>query len=131
MAVAAATLALAAPALPAHAESDVRRSMRVAADLHCRALADGHTWRRAVEISSNSDFGLKYYPAAKRLDRKEGGEKYGTFMIREMTSYIKGQCPDLEERAWSAHQRWRDGGRLPSPTYSGGSTAIQEDPFEF
>ena len=105
--------------------------MRVAADLHCRALADGHTWQRAVEISANSDFGLKYYPAAQRLDEKEGGQKYGKFMIGEVTRYIKGQCPDLEERAWSAHKRWRDSGRLPSPTYSGGSTTISEDPFEF
>ena len=132
LAVAAATLAFAAPALPAHAGSptrqQLRRDMRIAADMHCRALANGSTWRRAVEISTNSTFGQKWYPAAQRMDREEGREQYAPFLIKRVTQHINEICPALEARAWSAHRRNRDAG---GSRYTGGNTTIQEDPFEF
>ena len=106
--------------------------MRIAAGMHCRALANGSTWRRAVEISTNSEFGQRWYPAAQRMDREEGRERYAPFLIKRVSQQINEICPALEARAWSAHRRNRNaGGSRYTGGYTGGNTTIQEDPFEF
>ena len=131
LAVAAATLAVAAPALPAQADSisrvQLRRDMRTAAGMHCRALSNGSTWPQAIAISANSAFGNRWYPAAQRMDREEGRERYAPYLVKQVQRYITNLCPSLEARAWARHKANKGG----SPTYTGGNTTISEDPFEF
>ena len=136
LAVAAASLAFAAPALPAHADSptsrELQRDMRIAAGMHCRALSNGSTWAQAIAVSANSAFGNRWYPAAQRMDREEGRERYAPFLIKRINQHINNLCPTLERKAWSAHRRNRDaGGTRYTGGYTGGNTTIQEDPFEF
>lgn len=101
--------------------------MRIAAGMHCRALSNGSTWRRAVEISANSAFGNRWYPAAQRMDREEGRDYYAPYLVKQVHQHINNLCPTLEQRAWSAHKR----GETNGPSYTGGNTNISEDPFEF
>ena len=100
LAVAAATLAFAAPALPAHAGTVYEQ-----AQVACRYMRQGYGAKAAVR-------------QAVRQVRADG-DHFGAMVV------------DICGPAASAALR-RDEGRLPSsPTYTGGNTTIQEDPFEF
>ena len=102
MAVAAATLAFAAPALPAHAGSLYEQAQAT-----CRYMRQGYGARAAVR-------------RALREVNYNGSSKYFGDIVVDMC----GPAATAAVR--------RDEGRLPSaPTYSGGSTTISEDPFEF
>ena len=126
MAVAAATLAFAAPALPAHADDRLDRALAEAASAHCRALQNGSTWGEAIRASINgTDYGEYWLPRTQRTSR----ELYKK-LIRLKTRKTERMCPVLEANAYRRHQIAN--GDLPSaPTYTGGTTTIQEDPFEF
>ena len=133
LAVAAATLAFAAPALPAHANdaSDrLDRALAEAASVHCRVLRNGGTWGQAVQASVNgTEYGEYWVPRTQRTSQSLYKK-----LIRLKINTTERMCPVLEA---NAYRRYRiANGDLPSaPTYtggySGGTTTIQEDPFEF
>ena len=51
-------------------------------------------------------------------------------LLKLKISKIDDLCPAMEARAYRQYRASQ--GRLPSaPTYTGGTTTIQEDPFEF
>ena len=130
LAVAAASLALAAPALPAQARDAniyLRSDLKAAAAAHCSALSRGSTWRQAVEASGQGQVGHHWYPIATRIDRREGGNVWREKLIKIIQRDVKALCPSLEARAWARHKANKGG----SPTYTGGNTNISEDPFEF
>ena len=128
LAVAAATLALAAPALPAHAngQQQLRRALTQVANIHCNVLARGGTWREAVFATmDNTDYSNIWYPAAKR-----GEPGLYDKLVALKVQRVNQMCRSLNQSAFRRHQMAN--GNLPSsPTYTGGNTTIQEDPFEF
>ena len=100
LAVAAATLAFAAPALPAHAGSVYEQAKAA-----CHYMRQGYGAKAAIR------------QAIRQVDAN--GDHFGAMVV------------DICGPAATAALR-RDEGRLPSsPTYTGGNTTIQEDPFEF
>ena len=130
LAVAAASLAVAAPALPAQARDAniyLRSDLRAAAAAHCSALSRGSTWSQAVEASSQGQLGHHWYPIATRIDNREGGNVWRQKLIKLIQRDINALCPSLEARAWARHKANK--GR--TPTYTGGNTTISEDPFKF
>ena len=127
LAVAAASLAVAAPAHARDADIYLRSDLKAAAIAHCSALSRGSTWRQAVMASREGQVGHHWYPIATRIDRREGGDVWREKLIRIMQNDIKALCPSLEARAWARHKANK--GR--TPTYTGGNTNISEDPFEF
>ena len=126
LAVAAATLAFAAPALPAHANDRLDRALEEAAVAHCRVLANGGTWREAIHASiRGTDYGRYWMPGAKRHSQ----DLYNK-LLKLKVSKIDDLCPAMEARAYRQYRASK--GRLPSaPTYTGWNTTISEDPFEF
>ena len=126
LAVAAATLAFAAPALPAHANDRLDRALAEAASTHCRVLQNGGTWGEAVQASvRGTDYGEYWVPGAKRHSQRLYRK-----LVRLKIGATERMCPVLEANAYRRYQIAR--GELPSsPTYTGGTTTIQEDPFEF
>ena len=127
LAVAAASLAVAAPAHARDANTYLRSDLKTAAIAHCSALSNGSTWSQAVEASGQGQFGHHWYPMAARIDRREGGNVWRAKLIKIVERDVKALCPSLEARAWARHKANKGG----SPTYTGGSTTISEDPFEF
>ena len=97
LAVAAATLAFAAPALPAHAGSVYEQAKAA-----CRYMRQGYGARAAVR------------QALRQVRHNGSSEHFGAMVV------------DICGPAATAALR-RDEG----PSYSGGTTTIQEDPFEF
>ena len=126
LAVAAATLAVAAPALPAQANTRLRNAVQHAASIHCRVLQNGGTWGQAVRATvTNTDYGNYWVPLAKS-DSDSLYRKLMTLKIRA----VERTCPTLEARAYRRYKASE--GRTPNaPTYTGGNTNISEDPFEF
>ena len=130
LAVAAASLAVAAPALPAQARDAniyLRSDLRAAAAAHCSALSRGSAWSQAVEASRQGQLGHHWYPIATRIDNREGGNVWRQKLIKLIQRDINALCPSLEARAWARHKANK--GR--TPTYTGGNTTISEDPFKF
>ena len=127
LAVAAATLAVAAPAHARDANIYLRSDLKAAAVAHCSALSRGSTWRQAVEASGQGQVGHHWYPIATRIDRREGGNVWRERLINLIQRDVKALCPSLEARAWARHKANKGG----IPTYTGGNTTISEDPFEF
>ena len=127
LAVAAASLAVAAPAHARDPDIYLRSDLRAAAAAHCSALSRGSTWRQAVKASGEGPVGNHWYPVAMRLDRREGGDQWREKLIKIIQRDVKALCPSLEARAWARHKANK--GR--TPTYTGGNTNISEDPFEF
>ena len=128
LAVAAATLAVAAPALPAQADGQqrLRRALTQVANIHCNVLARGGTWRQAVFATmDNTEYSNVWYPAAKR-----GEPGLYDKLVALKVQRVNEMCRSLNSSAFRQHQMAN--GNLPSaPRYSGGNTTISEDPFEF
>ena len=71
------------------------------------------------------DYGSHWVPVAKRHSQ-------GLYekLLKLKIDKVDNLCPAMEARAYRQYRASRD--RLPSsPTYTGGNTTIQEDPFEF
>ena len=122
LAVAAATLAVAAPALPAQARGQnmIRPDINHAARTHCNALQRGANWAQAIRAGMQTPYGQYWYAAANAENR--------SWLAGEYAGALRVLCPTIEERALNAHRRNRDGG---GSRYTGGNTTISEDPFEF
>lgn len=145
LAVAAATLAFAAPALPAHASSEaqLRRDIRQAAIRQCNALRNGASWANGIRAAANGRYGRYWYTNANDDNR--------TTLVRLRAEQVEQMCPQLEARAYRRHMiakgEWPASTPLnrppypgyagmtwtydEGPSYTGGTTTIQEDPFEF
>mgnify|MGYP001291044891 CR=1 FL=1 len=128
LAVAAASLALAVPALPAQADGQqqLRRALTQVANIHCNVLARGGTWRQAVFATmDNTEYSNVWYPAAKR-----GEPGLYDKLVALKVQRVNEMCRSLNSSAFRRHQMAN--GNLPSaPRYTGGNTTISEDPFEF
>ena len=128
LAVAAASLALAVPALPAQADGQqqLRRALTQVANIHCNVLARGGTWRQAVFATmDNTEYSNVWYPAAKR-----GEPGLYDKLVALKVQRVNEMCRSLNSSAFRQHQMAN--GNLPSaPRYTGGNTNISEDPFEF
>ena len=126
LAVAAATLAFAAPALPAHASDRLDRALHEVATIHCNVLARGGTWAQAVAATMRgTDYANHWRPGAK-----QHSEALYDKLVALKVHSVNKMCRALNQRAFRQHQIAN--GDLPSsPTYTGGNTTIQEDPFEF
>ena len=128
LAVAAASLALAVPALPAQADGQqqLRRALTQVANIHCNVLARGGTWREAVFATmDNTEYSNVWYPAAKR-----GEPGLYDKLVALKVQRVNEMCRSLNSSAFRRHQMAN--GNLPSaPRYTGGNTTISEDPFEF
>ena len=126
LAVAAATLAFAAPALPAHARGQnmIRPDINHAARAHCNALRRGANWSQAMGVGLQTPFGQYWYANAS--------DKNKDWLAGEYANALRVLCPTMEQRAFRAHQRNQNGGGSRyTGGYTGGNTTIQEDPFEF
>ena len=121
LAVAAATLAVAAPALPAQARGQnmIRPDINYAARTHCSALQRGANWEQAMIAGARTPFGQYWYANANETNRE--------WLSGEYAAALRVLCPALERRAFSAHRRQEQSGSR----YTGGTTTISEDPFEF
>ena len=126
LAVAAATLAFAAPALPAHAGDRLDRALHEVATIHCNVLARGGTWTQAVAATMRgTDYANHWRPGAK-----QHSEALYDKLVALKVHSVNKMCRSLNQSAFRRHQMAN--GNLPSsPTYTGGSTTISEDPFEF
>ena len=126
LAVAAATLAFAAPALPAHAGDRLDRALHEVATIHCNVLARGGTWQQAVAATMRgTDYANHWRPGAK-----QHSEALYDKLVALKVHSVNKMCRSLNQSAFRRHQMAN--GNLPSaPTYTGGSTTISEDPFEF
>tara|TARA_B100001540_G_scaffold295944_1_gene297217 strand:+ start:333 stop:707 length:375 start_codon:yes stop_codon:yes gene_type:complete len=119
LAVAAASLAVAVPALPAQA-SELRTAINQAARAHCNALSRGATWTQAITNSArNTEYGRRWYARASDDQR--------SWLSGQYQAAVGAYCQNAEQVAYSAHKRGETGGSR----YTGGNTNISEDPFEF
>ena len=145
LAVAAATLALAAPALPAHAntQAQLRSDIRQASIRQCNALRNGASWENGIKAAFNGRYGRYWYTNANDKNRD--------FLIKLRSDQIEQMSPLLEARAYRRYKigkgEWPANTPLNRPhfdgfggmawadpsgsTYTGGNTTISEDPFEF
>ena len=101
LAVAAATLAFAAPALPAHAGGTVYEQAQIA----CRYMRQGYGARAAVR------------QAVRQV--RANGDHFGA-MVMDICGPTASAALDRDK-----------GRTPSAPRYSGGNTTISEDPFEF
>ena len=120
LAVAAASLAVAAPALARDANIYLRSDIKAAAIAHCSALSNGSSWGDAVLASRQGQVGNHWYPIAQRIDNREGGDKWRDKLIKILRRDIKALCPALDARAWARHK-----------ASQGNSTNISDEPFRF
>ena len=126
LAVAAASLAIAAPALPAQANTRLDRALYEVATVHCGVLANGGSWTEAVRATMRgTDYANHWRPGAKR----HSSALYDKLLALKVHS-VNQMCPALNRRAFREYELTQ--GRTPSaPTYTGGNTNISDDPFEF